>query len=1171
MNNKLNRNYSTGVSLSKTQLDIETQFKNIQDTQQNLYNNLKLLINTIFESYKKNNYKNDNRIKLLSSFLLLRNISDKNIGFTKLIVEQKENVQSYINKIVKDILSTKIESDDFDLSDINSQYSINSIEKLTEQQEKDINDDIFNIYQDIIGEFSKEIQNTLKTINEKDDNSEKQKTSFNIYKGKKQKKRQAKKQNKKYNEFLKDHIKIDQKISEKIALRLFSNFIGIIEKNQNILEKTSNQLQNSGINTIFSNNKNDIKNSQYDKLEKKQINTYKKLINRLKKSNFIRRKYQNSINVRLRKLRARMWLISKRNTGKISLFSKMLIKPLGIASKFVGIFGVVGGVLGTIISSSAKIVGKTLGWIGSKVKGLTSFVISSVSNMIKQISKPLIPLFIGFLMTPQGAYMMGFLYGTIFKKLQKNGNKVANILSYTAKIIGGKLLKINKEIEEWNTKLAHILINLDFGHTAKIFIHAIHELLNSCTPMGMVKNAGMYLAGAAVSSIGMGLARMAIGKSAGGLIGALGSIGPHGWAAIGIITAITAAGYGIYKFIDSVKKSKNKKIYGPLQKLTSKRKITYSKFEQSIDSGKRTFKNLKFLKTTGQVFLKFRSSNDSDEKRNILNILKSNFLKIDIEKRGNDERVKDFVYKKLKELDSEKDELYELIKRDDYAKIKYDLSYPKIDLMINGINAKNLSLQGIFGDKYEDYFKMRFQNLLFHQNILERMLLTDDYSVFDTENNKYKSFDEKLTDFYTDSIKKYEFTYNDKNELSQSGDLKYDFIFNFVDGSNKQQLVSNFATPISISFDMLQDRIKTQPMKSEINIFSEHNKYYNDRGMVDILINMFFDKNNKSSYETDLKVQDLFFSVLQSKRFMSCVKKKNINQYNFLNSIFSDAHKSKKIKAMFILLLNDEKFNDQFISYFNPHLLNSYGYPLEKSKIGSLILARPGKLKCSMNQIPLFQILDKQRAGKFYITKITDIEIEYQSYRGQKLITDNRVITLIVDNETKKIQDGIMDGISDNIYQLINVPLQIFIENEKLIENSLKYSDETVKRSGTVTGIMLENVQQMGNVLKEFMGENIYGEYIDADFERQQNEQMVRELKRRVENAADKISKKRETLSERKNSATNEKEYIEKQSNGESKTEASTSVLKAEKPKFSSSTQRENRARLFNVQQNTRV
>jgi hypothetical protein len=52
-------------------------------------------------------------------------------------------------------------------------------------------------------------------------------------------------------------------------------------------------------------------------------------------------------------------------------------------------------------------------------------------------------------------------------------------------------------------------------------------------------------------------------------------------------------------------------------------------------------------------------------------------------------------------------------------------------------------------------------------------------------------------------------------------------------------------------------------MKSEINIFSEHNKHYtNDRGMVDILINMFFDRNNKSSYETELKVYDLFFSVL---------------------------------------------------------------------------------------------------------------------------------------------------------------------------------------------------------------------------------------------------------------------------------------------------------------------
>jgi hypothetical protein len=43
---------------------------------------------------------------------------------------------------------------------------------------------------------------------------------------------------------------------------------------------------------------------------------------------------------------------------------------------------------------------------------------------------------------------------------------------------------------------------------------------------------------------------------------------------------------------------------------------------------------------------------------------------------------------------------------------------------------------------------------------------------------------------------------------------------------------------------------------------------------------------------------------------MSCVKKKNNNQYNFLNSIFSDTHKSKNLKAMFILLLNDEKFND---------------------------------------------------------------------------------------------------------------------------------------------------------------------------------------------------------------------------------------------------------------------
>jgi hypothetical protein len=60
--------------------------------------------------------------------------------------------------------------------------------------------------------------------------------------------------------------------------------------------------------------------------------------------------------------------------------------------------------------------------------------------------------------------------------------------------------------------------------------------------------------------------------------------------------------------------------------------------------------------------------------------------------------------------------------------------------------------------------------------------------------------------------------------------------------------------------------------------------------------------------------------------------------------------------------------------------------------------------------------LKKQKAGKFHITKITDMEMEWSTYRGVKLASNWFHITLVVDNETQKIQDGIMDGISDNIY-----------------------------------------------------------------------------------------------------------------------------------------------------------
>lgn len=1196
---KIQRTTGTGVSLSKKQLDIEVQFKNLQDNQQQFYNNLKLLIQSIFESYKKNGYKNDDKIKLLSSFLLLKNISNKKHGFNKIIVEQKENIKKYIDKILNELILTKIEQGDIDLSELCKDNSNN----ISEEHLNEISCDIFNIYSEILRDFSKELDEIIKPNEIEEKSDDKSKKYYNLKSGKRKKKRQYKKEYKKHKEYL-QKSKINNIKSEDIEKKIFSSFFGIISKNQKIFEKTATALQKSGIDTQFEIGKNKNTLNKPFKEEKKQVNFYKKLLKRIKNSNLIQRKYSNSLNKKFRQIRAKLWLNSKRNSGKIGLFSKMLIKPVSIASKFIGIFGVVGGVLGSIISSSAKIIGKTIGWIGSKVKKITSFVISSVTNVVKKIAKPLIPLLMGFLMTPQGSYMMGFLYGKAFNKIKKIGIKVANMLTTVSNAIADKFSRIGKELKYWNVKLAHILLNFNFGKLGKLILTGVKELLFSLTPQGMIESAGQYIAGSVVSSIGGGLAKLAISKVTGIPLGCLGA-SPAGLAITGIVAAAALTGYGIYNFIQWNKKrnlqKKRKEANLSKYQMTAKDlKDTFNDKKIKNDKNRRIQKKMKIFTPFFSKYEKKLNMDENDERKKYIEVIKGAIMSNDSDIKENEkyQLFNTFIEKTFNELHEENLKLQNLhINPSDNEN---DYYIPNIDLIVNGKNLRGTSISSLVGNNKDEALKLRAVNLKMKMDNLGKLSST---KISDIENisNEKISFNEKLVKFFNNLNKDNEFKL-DKNHM-----LKLDrhaYLHEGIDyeklgyGEEKfkraQYLVDN-TTKIT-------EQIRVNLLRNESkDVYTMEIYDYDGAANSSLIYDQQLENEGDKIYmpvvwaithnrETPTNYVTLIDSIIKSEYFKKvCIQNKT--EYYKREWIKSNP-KNNLFNYLISNLISDKNYREKFNSIISLKTMWRYIKPLYKNinkklqsdrKRGDIVLSffddmyitAETKMDTQSSYIlnssnpygdnAPYDNIESVNDDKYpSFGKIEKIEIMKRPDKKQRRInhwgTYGRPIAIHV--KIQKCDDTIILSIVENIYTMLMIPLQIYSEISKRGDIEQEYSEIISDKSGTVSGMAVERIERMGEELKRVISDsNTDGGYIDTEQEKQRFADRVDEIKQNIANSEHKIKEQNQELEKRKKEAQIEKESIHKPD--ESNTSTTIASIGKESSNFSVIKQRENRANLF--------
>jgi hypothetical protein len=111
---------------------------------------LSKIITSIFAAYKKNDFKNDTKLNLLNQYLLLKNITDENLSFVKMLIDKKEVLTDLINSTIDNLLGDEI---------LNKSI-IETIQKSISPSE--VKTDINKILKDLIDEYVKQNKDLLK-------------------------------------------------------------------------------------------------------------------------------------------------------------------------------------------------------------------------------------------------------------------------------------------------------------------------------------------------------------------------------------------------------------------------------------------------------------------------------------------------------------------------------------------------------------------------------------------------------------------------------------------------------------------------------------------------------------------------------------------------------------------------------------------------------------------------------------------------------------------------------------------------------------------------------------------------------------------------------------------------------------------------------------------------
>ena len=370
-----------GIGQLRDKKSVEIDLGNLSESQKKMKDNLKRLLSSIFVAFKRNQFKNDKNINLLSSYFLLKNIADSNGQFIKLFKSNRESAMSAISDLINEI--TSVDS----LGNLifnNLREEIVRLVSGSEQSQK-IKDGVLEIFGNVVQDYARE---------NKSDEHEKPEESpeANI-------------------ERLKEALENDA--VKKAAERVKSSVKKFDQKyaKYNNLYLNALKINKVATSDVF---KRVLKNKDVqEQLEK--LKNSSKIVRGF--SDFSSKASKIYRNVRFFKLHVLKNIVGLRK--KVSEFqavwkSKSLLGKIGMAGTLAltSAFGVASIVFGTLFKATSFVAGKIIGGI----KGITGFVVENVGAAVKFLTKPLIPMLTLFMLTPQGQFFLGVLYAALEKK-----------------------------------------------------------------------------------------------------------------------------------------------------------------------------------------------------------------------------------------------------------------------------------------------------------------------------------------------------------------------------------------------------------------------------------------------------------------------------------------------------------------------------------------------------------------------------------------------------------------------------------------------------------------------------------------------------------------------------------------------------------------------------------
>ena len=496
------RRYNSKYPLRDTQVkSIKVAFEGASEKQRRLRTCVEQLLGAVFAAYKRNGFENNKKLDLYQSYKFLSNIADENKDFVKMLVENRDRLieesDARLDELVKEG------------SGIGKELFKKSGDRLAEVV-KTRKSDVCAILDELLRDYAAKHPDGK---------------AVEAGSGTTDAKKRLEEMEKAIDAFVGDKARTQANDGiQKFRTSVFRSITGMLERFSRITfgKRTEGQaalLPTSG--KLDETPKEDAKILR-DELKKttKDRSKFQKNLDKtgaaVAKTFSILGKNENSRSAKMRKILV-MTIVGVRRMDTRGILGLGALWRRGAAGK-IGATAAIGAVsafkLGSFAVKSAFGITKSIiGGVWSLGKGIVGGVSRAVSGIYRNYMKPILPMLFKFMITPQGAFITGYLSHMVVSKVKKLFSRVTGLDGKKIKeLFLGMLEKVTAFIGNINFKQLFAAISFA-GST--ILYPLVKRLIEGLLPENLVWRGAKSILGNALgwathSSKIMGLAKTAM-------------------------------------------------------------------------------------------------------------------------------------------------------------------------------------------------------------------------------------------------------------------------------------------------------------------------------------------------------------------------------------------------------------------------------------------------------------------------------------------------------------------------------------------------------------------------------------------------------------------------------------------------------------------------------------